>query len=74
LGISAERNRALGQRSSAGAEVLSEVRVQEDKFARLANAIPVDKYTWRMQPSEYVLQILLGAAVGWSGPHLTQHV
>jgi uncharacterized damage-inducible protein DinB len=29
------------------AEVLAEVRVQEDKFARLAQAIPADKYTWR---------------------------
>jgi len=29
------------------AEVLAEVRVQEDKFARLADAIPADKYTWR---------------------------
>lgn len=29
------------------AEVLAEVRVQEDKFARLAEATPADKYTWR---------------------------
>jgi uncharacterized damage-inducible protein DinB len=29
------------------AEVLAEVRVQEDKFARLGEAIPSDKYTWR---------------------------
>ena len=29
------------------AEVLAEVRVQEDKFTRLAEAIPTDKYTWR---------------------------
>lgn len=28
-------------------EVLSEVIVQEDKFLRLANAIPAEKYTWR---------------------------
>jgi uncharacterized damage-inducible protein DinB len=32
------------------AEVLAEVRVQEDKFARLAEAIPADKYTWRPSP------------------------
>ena len=32
------------------AEVMSEVRVQEDKFARLAEAIPADKYTWRPGP------------------------
>jgi uncharacterized damage-inducible protein DinB len=29
------------------AEVLAEVRVQEDKFTRLAEAIPAEKYTWR---------------------------
>ena len=28
-------------------EVLAEVMVQEDKFVRLAEAIPADKYTWR---------------------------
>jgi uncharacterized damage-inducible protein DinB len=32
------------------AEVLAEVRVQEDKFTRLAEAIPADKYTWRPGP------------------------
>ena len=32
------------------AEVLAEVRVQEDKFARLAQVIPADKYTWRPAP------------------------
>jgi len=32
------------------AEVLAEVRVQEDKFARLAEAIPADKYNWRPGP------------------------
>jgi uncharacterized damage-inducible protein DinB len=31
-------------------EVMAEVTVQEDKFTRLAEAIPADKYTWR--PSE----------------------
>jgi uncharacterized damage-inducible protein DinB len=29
------------------AEVLAEVRVQEDKFTRLAEAIPTEKYMWR---------------------------
>jgi uncharacterized damage-inducible protein DinB len=28
-------------------EVLSEVIIQEDKFTRLAEAIPAEKYTWR---------------------------
>jgi uncharacterized damage-inducible protein DinB len=29
------------------AEVLAEVRIQEDKILRLAEAIPAEKYTWR---------------------------
>jgi uncharacterized damage-inducible protein DinB len=32
------------------AEVMAEVRVQEDKFLRLADVIPADKYTWRPSP------------------------
>lgn len=31
-------------------EVLSEVIVQGEKFVRLAEAIPADKYTWRPAP------------------------
>lgn len=31
-------------------EVLAEVMIQEDKFARLAEAIPAEKYTWRPAP------------------------
>jgi uncharacterized damage-inducible protein DinB len=31
-------------------EVLAEVMIQEDKFTRLADAIPADKYTWRPAP------------------------
>jgi len=31
-------------------EVLAEVIIQEDKFTRLAEAIPADKYTWRPSP------------------------
>jgi uncharacterized damage-inducible protein DinB len=31
-------------------EVLSEVIVQEDKFTRLAEAVPADKYSWRPSP------------------------
>jgi|SRR3974390_1971968 len=31
-------------------EVLAEVTIQEDKFTRLAEAIPADKYTWRPAP------------------------
>jgi len=32
------------------AEVLAEVMIQEDKFTRLADAIPADKYAWRPSP------------------------
>jgi uncharacterized damage-inducible protein DinB len=31
-------------------EVLSEVTVQADKFTRLAEAIPAEKYSWRPEP------------------------
>ena len=31
-------------------EVLAEVIVQEDKFTRLAEALPAEKYTWRPAP------------------------
>ena len=31
-------------------EVLAEVMIQEDKFVRLAEVIPADKYTWRPAP------------------------
>ena len=31
-------------------EVLAEVMIQEDKFVRLAEAIPSEKYTWRPAP------------------------
>jgi hypothetical protein len=31
-------------------EVLAEVMIQEDKFLRLAGAIPAEKYTWRPAP------------------------
>src|ERR1035438_5382407 len=31
-------------------EVLAEVTIQEDKFLRLAEAIPADKFNWRPAP------------------------
>jgi uncharacterized damage-inducible protein DinB len=31
-------------------EVLAEVMIQEDKFTRLADAIPAEKYSWRPAP------------------------
>lgn len=45
------------------AEVLAEVRVQEDKFARLAQVIPADKYTWRPAPDvRSISEVLLHVA------------
>ncbi len=54
------------------AEVLAEVRVQEDKFTRLAEAIPADKYTWCPGPdvrsiSEVFLHV---AAANYNLPKL----
>jgi uncharacterized damage-inducible protein DinB len=54
------------------AEVLAEVRIQEDKFLRLAEAIPAEKYTWRPGPevrsiSEVFLHV---AAAGYNLPKL----
>src|SRR6202140_4693653 len=31
-------------------EVLAEVMIQEDKFGRLAEAVPAEKYAWRPSP------------------------
>ena len=63
-------------------EVLSEVIVQGDKFVRLAEAIPADKYTWRPAPdvrsfaevflhvaaANYGLYGMVGAAPPDGGP------
>jgi uncharacterized damage-inducible protein DinB len=44
-------------------EVLSEVIVQGDKFVRLAEAIPADKYTWRPGPDvRSISEVLLHVA------------
>ena len=54
------------------AEVMAEVRIQEDKFSRLAEAIPADKFTWRPAPgvrsvSEVFLHV---SAAGYNLPTL----
>jgi hypothetical protein len=36
--------------SGPRAEFLTELKVEEDKFIRLAEATPADKYTWRPAP------------------------
>lgn len=41
--------------SGVRAEFLNELKIQEDKFVQLAQAIPADKYTWR--PAEGVRSI-----------------
>jgi len=44
-------------------EVLAEVMIQEDKFSRLAEAIPAEKYTWRPSPdARSVAEVLLHVA------------
>jgi uncharacterized damage-inducible protein DinB len=42
-------------KSGVQAEFLNELKIQEDKFIALAQAIPADKYTWR--PAEGVRSI-----------------
>lgn len=45
-------------------EVLAEVIIQEDKFERLAEAIPADKYTWRPAPDvRSVAEVFLHVAI-----------
>ena len=44
-------------------EVLAEVMIQESEFVRLAQAIPVDKYTWRPSPDvRTVAEVFLHAS------------
>ncbi len=54
------------------AEFLNELKIQEDKFVSLAQAIPADKYTWR--PAEGVRSIsevfLHVAAANYNLPHV----
>ena len=45
-------------------EVLAEVMIQENKFERLAEAIPADKYTWRPAPDvRSVAEVFLHVAI-----------
>jgi uncharacterized damage-inducible protein DinB len=46
---------ATAPTSGVRAEFLNELKIQEDKFVSLAQAIPADKYTWR--PAEGVRSI-----------------
>jgi uncharacterized damage-inducible protein DinB len=41
-------------------EVMAEVMIQEDKFARLAGAVPADKFAWRPTPDvRSIAEVLL---------------
>lgn len=46
---------AAAPTSGVRAEFLNELKIQEDKFVQLAQAIPSDKYTWR--PAEGVRSV-----------------
>ena len=43
-------NTTVAPTSGPRAEFLTELKVEEDKFIRLAEATPADKYTWRPAP------------------------
>ena len=68
----AEKVAAAAPTSGPRAEFLTELKVEEDKFIRLAEATPADKYTWRPAPDvrsigEVYLHV---AAANYNLPHL----
>jgi uncharacterized damage-inducible protein DinB len=68
----AEAAAAAAPTSGPRAEFLNELKGEEDKFLRLAGAVPADKYTWRPAPdvrsiSEVYLHV---AAANYNLPHL----
>lgn len=63
---------AAAPASGVRAEFLNELKIQEDKYVRLAQAMPADKYTWRPGPdarsvSEVYLHV---AAANYNLPHV----
>ena len=58
--------------SGVRAEFLNELKIQEDKFVRLAQAVPAEKYTWR--PAEGVRSVsevyLHVATANYNLPHI----
>lgn len=63
---------AAAPTSGVRAEFLNELKIQEDKYLRLAQAMPADKYTWRPAPdarsvSEVYLHV---AAANYNLPHV----
>src|SRR5229473_4712259 len=58
--------------SGVRAEFLNELKIQEDKFVQLAQAVPAEKYTWR--PAEGVRSVsevyLHVATANYNLPHV----
>jgi uncharacterized damage-inducible protein DinB len=71
-GTTNPQSAASAPTSGVRAEFLNELKIQEDKFVQLAQAIPADKYTWR--PAEGVRSIsevfLHVAAANFNLPHV----
>jgi uncharacterized damage-inducible protein DinB len=63
---------AVAPSSGPRAEFLNELKGESDKFVRLAQAIPADKYTWRPGPDvRSVAEVFLHvAAANYNLPHL----
>ena len=63
---------AMAPASGPRAEFLNELKGESDKFVRLAQAIPADKYTWRPGPDvRSVAEVFLHvAAANYNLPHL----
>ena len=56
----AEKGAAVAPTSGPRAEFLNELKGESEKFIRLAEAIPADKYTWRPGPDvRSVAEVLL---------------
>jgi uncharacterized damage-inducible protein DinB len=63
---------AAAPTSGPRAEFLNELKGEEDKFIRLAGAVPADKYTWRPAPDvRSIAEVYLHvAAANYNLPHL----
>jgi uncharacterized damage-inducible protein DinB len=68
----AEKAAAAAPTSGPRAEFLNELKGEEDKFFRLAGAVPADKYNWRPAPDvRSIAEVYLHvAAANYNLPHL----
>ncbi|HST12182.1 MAG TPA: DinB family protein [Terriglobales bacterium] len=68
----ADKASAVAPTSGPRAEFLNELKGEEEKFIRLAGAIPADKYTWRPGPDvRSIAEVFLHvAAANYNLPHL----